>query len=186
MIDEYQKRINAHHKAVARAEHELFQLAQLLCPGNWTFHIIASKEYLGMGDHGMRIDDPVYYAVVTNGDDNVTAKGKTVPAAVALLVHYLLNGSVFPLTGNGGRFNLDHWEKKIEEAENAARQGGMAAATKMAYDAAQGATREAIATYIDGLAEHDRKYFPDNPVASWLWEELAETIRKGEYSPKLD
>jgi len=123
MVDEYRERIGKHHRAVAKSEHELFQMAQRLCPGDWVFHVIASTEYQGMDDSGARIDDPVYYAIVTNGDDNVTAEGKNVAAAVALLVHYLLDGSVFPLTGdNGGRFNLSHWERKIEEAENRARQ----------------------------------------------------------------
>ena len=143
MSDEYQKRLNRHHQTVPEIEHQLLEIAQRLCPGgHWLLQIIASQEFVGEGENG-RIYRRVYHAIAHNGDDNVTATGKTVGAATAQLIYYLLNGSVFPLTGNAGRFNRDVWEQDIAEAEDRARQEGMKAAAKMAYDAGKGATREA-------------------------------------------
>jgi hypothetical protein len=154
MLDEYQKRIHKHNDAVREVEHELMRIAQRLCPGgHWMLQVEARWEYIGKDGDGKRIEKPVYQVFAHNGDDSVTAQGKTLGAAAALLIHYFLNGSVYPLTGNGGRFSRDVWEKDIIDAEDAARQEGMKGAALMAYKAAQGATREACAILCERRAE---------------------------------
>ena len=46
----------------------------------------------------------MFQVSVSNGDDNVTTSNKNLGAAIAQLIYYLLNGSVFPLTGGGGKY----------------------------------------------------------------------------------
>ena len=99
--DDYGKRVIKHYKIQDDVLFDLMMIAQRLCPsGEWVFQMFAEPEY---DPANPKIPKKLFMAVVTNGDDNVTAVCKTPGAAVALLIHYLLDGSVFPLTGNGGR-----------------------------------------------------------------------------------
>lgn len=181
MGDDYRDRVRAHNKAVREVEHELLRIAQRLCPGgHWMLQVEARTRHVGYDDKGQRIDDPVYHVVAHNGDDNVTAEGKTLGAAAALLIHRFLNGSVYPLTGNNGRFDRGVWERDIENTENRARAEGMKAAARMAWDAAQGATREAVASFIEEEAE----VVGVTRDASELVD-LARVIRSGGYSKPL-
>jgi hypothetical protein len=89
----------------------------------------ARMEFVGMGDKG-RIEKPVYHVVAHNGDDNVTGRGNTLGAAAAQCIHYMLNGSVYPLTGNGGRFDVSAWEHDMEVARELGRADVLAEADK--------------------------------------------------------
>lgn len=130
--DEYAKRCRAHRKAVKEVEHELMRIAQRLCPGgHWMLQVDARMEYLGKNDEGKRIEKPIYQVQAHNGDDNVTGRGNTLGSAAALLIHYLLDGAVYPLTGNAGRFNLGVWERDLEKAKQQARQEAMAELAKI-------------------------------------------------------
>lgn len=97
MSDDYGKRVIAHYKIQADVLWDLMSIAQRLCPsGEWVFQMFAQQEF----KDGRLVKK--FMATCTNGDDNVTAVCSTPGAAVALLIHYLLDGAVFPLTGNGG------------------------------------------------------------------------------------
>lgn len=96
-MDDYGKKVLEHYKIQNSVLFDLMLVAQRLCPdGEWVFQMFARFVIVN--------EKPVkkFHAVVTNGDDNVTAISENPAAAVALLIHYLLDGSVFPLTGNGG------------------------------------------------------------------------------------
>ena len=98
--EDYSKRVLAHYQIQKDVLFELMMIAQRLCPGGeWVFQMFASPEYRPEE----KLINKKFEAVVTNGDDNVTALADNPGAAVALLIHYLLNGSVFPLTGNNGK-----------------------------------------------------------------------------------
>lgn len=100
MSSEYGKRVIKHYKVQNDVLWNLMLIAQELCPdGEWVFQMFAHPDY---NPETQKVKHK-FMAVVTNGDDNVTAVGDNPGAAVALLVHYLLSGSVFPLTGEGGR-----------------------------------------------------------------------------------
>ena len=96
MADEYRKRLERHYDAIEKSTWELLVVAKRLCPGDWVLQIEPSVE----GQDQKRI----FLAVVSNGDDNVTGTGKTIAAALASLIDYLLKGSVFPLGGSGGQY----------------------------------------------------------------------------------
>lgn len=96
MLDEYQNRVLGHYHAIEQSAWELLVVAQRLCPGDWVLQIMSSFD----GHDQKRI----FLAVVSNGDDNVTGTGKTIESALASLINYLLQGSVFPLGGGGGQY----------------------------------------------------------------------------------
>ena len=97
MSDDYGKRVLAHYKVQADVLWDLMLIVQRLCPsGEWVFQMFAQQEF----KDGKLVKK--FMATCTNGDDNVTAINANPGAAVALLAHYLLDGAVFPLTGNGG------------------------------------------------------------------------------------
>jgi hypothetical protein len=52
----------------------------------------------------LECDEQVYEAVVHNGDDNVAGRGKTIGGVLARPITKLLDGKVFPLGGNCGRY----------------------------------------------------------------------------------
>ena len=118
MNDKYAERVLKHYKIQTEVLFELMKIAQRLCPdGEWVFQLLSHSEW----SREEKIEQKKFMAVVTNGDDNVTAICANPGAAVALLVHYLLDGSVFPLTGNGGvkTFPGDNgWIKEIEDVES--------------------------------------------------------------------
>lgn len=119
MSDDYGKRVLNHYKIQDDVLWDLMLIAQRLCPsGEWVFQMFAHQEF----DPESKQLIKKFMAVCTNGDDNVTAVCDTPGAAVALLVHYLLSGSVFPLTGNGGRkfFPADTGWKIAHESETEA------------------------------------------------------------------
>ena len=94
MKDDYGKRLLNHYKIQDDVLWDLMLIAQRLCPGGeWVFQMFAHQEY----DPESKRLKKKFMATCTNGDDNVTAVCDTPGAAVALLVHYLLSGSVFPL-----------------------------------------------------------------------------------------
>lgn len=105
-----------HNQAVEKSIWELMIIAQRLCPGGeWVLQIFAYPERNIDGKEMRK-----YMATVTNGDDNVTAVATTLGAALALLIHYLLDGSVYPLaSGNGGRktFPGDTGWVRVPESE---------------------------------------------------------------------
>ena len=107
---DYCKRIQAHTKAIEDVTWELLGIAERLCPGEWVLQINRNID---------NNQERVFIAVVSNGDDNVTGKGKTIAAALADLVNYLLHGSVYPLTGNNNGMYIHPsdrgWVKKEEE-----------------------------------------------------------------------
>ena len=103
MSDDYQKRVIDTYRAQTEKFWELLQIACYLAPGTWPIQILPYAE--GPDKHDRR-----FMAVVSNGDDNVTAVAKTPGGAVALLIHYLLEGSVFPLTGEGGHYIVPDFE----------------------------------------------------------------------------
>ena len=129
MSDKYAKRIREHNKAVKEVEHQLMRIAQRLCPGgHWMLQVEAREEYIGTSDEGKRITKPVYHVVAHNGDDNVTGCGNTLGAAAAHCIYFMLNGSVYPLTGNGGRFCESAWREDVEKAEFRGKLAGAEAA----------------------------------------------------------
>jgi hypothetical protein len=90
------ERIQKHTEAIEAVTWDLLAIAMRLCPGEWVLQIEISFD-----DKKQRS----YIAVVHNGDDNVTGKGKTIAAALADLINYLLHGAVIPLAGgNNGRY----------------------------------------------------------------------------------
>ena len=100
MNNDYGKRVLKHYKIQEDVLWDLMLIVQSLCPGGeWVFQVFAHQEF----DETTSRVKKKFMAICTNGDDNVTAIGNTPGAAVALLAHYLLDGYVFPLTGNGGR-----------------------------------------------------------------------------------
>lgn len=108
-------RYDVHRNLVDKATFELVQMAERLCPGGeWVFQIFTHVEYV----RDVKEPRRSWMAVYTNGDDNVTALGKNIGAAVALLVHYALDGALIPLgSGNGGRkiFPADNgWTKLLQ------------------------------------------------------------------------
>jgi len=99
MSEEYSERVLKHYKIQNDILFDLMMIAQRLCPGGeWVFQLFASPE---MNESGKLKKS--FLAAITNGDDNVTAICENPGAAVAKLISYMLEGSVFPLTGNGGR-----------------------------------------------------------------------------------
>lgn len=96
MVDEYRKRLVRHYESVDQSTWELLFVAKRLCPGDWVLQIEPSLEGVDQ--------NRIFLAVVSNGDDNVTGTGKTIAAALASLIDYLLKGSVFPLGGCGGQY----------------------------------------------------------------------------------
>ena len=116
MSDEYSKRVLNHYKIQTDVLWDLMLIAQRLCPGGeWVFQMFAHHEYNPENSRLIK----KFMATVTNGDDNVTALSENPGASVALLIHYLLSGSVFPLTGEGGRkfFPADMGWKKMTDEE---------------------------------------------------------------------
>jgi len=109
-MSDYNKRIQAHNKAIGDVTWELLRIAERLCPGEWVLQISGN-----MDNNYERI----FTAVVSNGDDNVTGKGKTIAAALADLVNYLLHGSVYPLSGgNNGMYihpSDRGWVKEVDD-----------------------------------------------------------------------
>lgn len=93
---DYGKRVLKHYEVQSGTALKLLEIAQGLCPGTWVLQILANLDQAN-GKHVL-----VYQVSVTNGDDNVTASNQNLGAALAQLIYYLLNGSVFPLTGDGG------------------------------------------------------------------------------------
>lgn len=101
MSSEYGDRVLKHYKIQNEVLWDLMTIAQRLCPsGEWVFQMFATPEY---NEKSPMKFDKKFIACVTNGDDNVTAICKSPGGAVAKLIYHLLEGSVFPLTGNGGR-----------------------------------------------------------------------------------
>jgi hypothetical protein len=112
MTDEYTARVIEHYKIQGEITLELLQIARRLCPGDWVLQVLPT---LAKGKEDKRV--LAYEVTVTNGDDNVTACNENLGAAIAQLIYYMLNGSVFPLTGNGGYhyFPGDRgWIRKID------------------------------------------------------------------------
>lgn len=107
MTDEYQKQVWHHNQEVVKAQGELMELAQRLSPGYWvlqyTYNSFNPKQ------------EERYTAYVTNGDDNVTAHGRTLGGAIARLIGHLLDGGVFPLTGQYGRYIAEQDRAYVQE-----------------------------------------------------------------------
>ena len=116
MNDDYGNRVLKHYKIQQDVLFDLMMIAQMLCPGGeWVFQMFAYPEQKD------RKIIKSYMAVVTNGDDNVTAVCSNPGAAVAKLIFHLLDGSVFPLTGDGGRkfYPADRgWVKSLEAKDD--------------------------------------------------------------------
>lgn len=97
MNEDYGKRLLAHEHAVNAVAWDLLNVAQRLCPGTWVLQITTNID--------TKTNEHIFLASVSNGDDNVTGQGKTISAALAELINYLLKGSVFPLAGgNSGQY----------------------------------------------------------------------------------
>lgn len=101
MGTDYGKRIIEHYKIQNDILWDLMLIAQRLCPGGeWVIQLFAHQEYNAKDKRLIK----KFMATCTNGDDNVTAVCSNPAAAVSLLIHYLLDGALFPLSGgNGGR-----------------------------------------------------------------------------------
>src|SRR4030067_1157880 len=91
--NDYGKRLVKHYKIQNEIVLELLALVQKLCPKSWVIQILPTWN---------EKREKAFLVTVTNGDDNVTAENNNLGAALALLIHYLLNGSIFPLTGGEG------------------------------------------------------------------------------------
>lgn len=91
----YGDRVNKTLHAQVDTFWELLQIAQYLAPGTWPLQVLTQIE--GPEKYQRR-----FMAVVSNGDDNVSGTAKTPGGAVALLISKLLDGAVFPLTGDYG------------------------------------------------------------------------------------
>lgn len=114
-MSDYRNRVIKHYEIQGEIALELLSVAQRLCPGTWVLQILPTLSPGEEKDHVL-----AYCVTVTNGDDNVTATNKNLGAAIAQLVFYLLNGSVFPLTGDGGYhyFPGDKgWIRQLSESE---------------------------------------------------------------------
>ena len=97
MNTDYSKQVMEHYKAVESVAWDLLIVAKRLCPGDWVLQIEPNLSNDQKHEH-------IYLAVVSNGDDNVAGSGKTIAEALAQLIYYMLQGHVFPLTGNGGQY----------------------------------------------------------------------------------
>jgi hypothetical protein len=95
-MDEYTAQVIKHFEIQNSVNLELLGIVQLLCPGTWVLEVRQNIQIVGNGH------EKVYCVSVSNGDDNVTTSNKNLGAALAHLIYYLLNGSVYPLTGNMG------------------------------------------------------------------------------------
>jgi len=95
-VDKYTEQVIKHFQVQNDVNLELLSLAQLLCPGTWVLEVRQNIVVI------KQMPEKVYHVSVSNGDDNVTTMNKNLGAALAQLIYYLLNGSVFPLTGNMG------------------------------------------------------------------------------------
>jgi hypothetical protein len=96
--DDYAKRVIKHFQIQSDVNLELLGIVQLLCPGTWVLEVRQNIQIVGNGH------EKVYCVSVSNGDGNVTTSNKNLGAALAQLIYYLLNGSVYPLTGNMGAY----------------------------------------------------------------------------------
>jgi hypothetical protein len=96
-MSEYTRRVHRHYELTEMAQASLLHLAQLLSPGYWVLQISRVRDFKASR----------YEAVVHNGDDNVTGRGKTIAGALARLIAELLDGRVYPLGGNGGRYTRE-------------------------------------------------------------------------------
>lgn len=96
--NEYASRVLKHYEVQNKVALELLQIAQLLCPGTWVLEVRAGVDF------DSKKHETVFHVSVSNGDDNVSTTNKNLGAAIAQLIYYLLNGSVFPLTGNMGQY----------------------------------------------------------------------------------
>jgi len=114
--DNYSKRVLKHYKIQNEVLYDLMIIAQRLCPdGEWVFQMFAYPDRQDNGEIKKS-----FMAVVTNGDDNVTAITDNPGASVAKLIFHLLSGSVFPLTGEGGRkfYPADRgWIRKLDNED---------------------------------------------------------------------
>jgi len=112
-MDKYTENMIEHYKIQSEINVELLMILQRLCPGTWVMQIMANIEMVN------NRPQQVYLVTVTNGDDNVTATNKNLGAAISQVIYYLLNGSVFPLTGNMGMYihPEDAGYKKSEPVE---------------------------------------------------------------------
>jgi hypothetical protein len=99
--DDYGKRVRETHKLQTDMLWDLLLMAQKICPGTWVLQILVDLD-----EHQQHI----FRAVVTNGDDNITTQGKTPGSAIAKLIHHLLDGAVFPLTGNMGYYTVEDFD----------------------------------------------------------------------------
>jgi hypothetical protein len=95
-MDEYTKQVIKHFEIQNDVNLELLSILQVLCPGSWIMEVRQNIQVIN------NMPVKIYQVCVTNGDDNVTATNKILGAALAQCIYYLLNGSVFPLTGNMG------------------------------------------------------------------------------------
>lgn len=98
MTNDYDARVVNHYKVQNEVTLDLLRTLQLICPGTWVLQIQSGLIF----EEGC--PRKVFNVSVSNGDDNVTATNKNLGAAIAQVIYYLLNGSVFPLTGNGGQY----------------------------------------------------------------------------------
>ena len=93
-VDTYGNRVIKHYKIQNEVNLELLSLVQKLCPKSWVIQVLPNWNEKKL---------KAFLVTVTNGDDNVTAVHENLGAALALLIHYLLDGSVFPLTRGDGK-----------------------------------------------------------------------------------
>ena len=101
MSDDYGKRLLNHYRVQNDVLWQLMMVAQKLCPsGEWVFQIFAHQR---TPTDNNPLSGRQFEATFTNGDDNITVLADNPGAAVAKLIYHALDGSVFPLTGNGGR-----------------------------------------------------------------------------------
>ena len=112
-MSEYSQQVIEHFKIQNEVALDLLGIAQRLCPGTWVLQVMMNFDYV-------KDKNPkkVYLVCVTNGDDNVTTTNENLGAALAQLIYYLLNGSVFPLTGRGGMYLFpgdDGWIREPEK-----------------------------------------------------------------------
>jgi hypothetical protein len=96
-MDKYTEQVINTYKATGEIAWDLLLIAKRLCPGDWVLQVEPGIDHENNKQR-------VFHAMVSNGDDNVTGTGKSISSALAQLITYLLNGSVFPLTGNGGQY----------------------------------------------------------------------------------
>lgn len=114
MVDDYQKRVNQTAIETEKAQGELMEMAQRLAPDYWVLQYTFNSWNPNPRER--------YTAYVTNGDDNVTAHGKTLNGAIARLIAALLDGGVFPLTGQGGRYVAHQDRPYVQDRERKERE----------------------------------------------------------------